>query len=338
MRLSALAVLLSLFSGPALAQSPAPFTISETGRSFGNLAQAVDAIGDADGTILIAPGRYADCAVQTAGRVAFVAREPGTVTFDGGICEGKATLVLRGRAAHVEGLRFTRQNVPDGNGAGIRLERSNLSVVRSHFVDAQSGILSGDDPAATITIDRSTFSGLGKHPNGHGAHGIYIGQYGALKITASRFERGTGGHYVKSRAPRIEVLDSSFDDSHGRETNYLIDLPNGATGRIAGNSFVNGLGKENHTAMITIAPEGRINSSQGLIIEGNRAWTVPGYPWTTAFIGNWSGDEIIERGNVLAPRLTKVQRLSAHSPAQLIRSALALIRNRTQAWLTSHDA
>ncbi|MET1755130.1 right-handed parallel beta-helix repeat-containing protein [Novosphingobium sp. RD2P27] len=334
MRSSVLAVLLSLTSGVALAQSGRPFTVSETGQSFGSLPEAVQAIGEGDGTVLIAPGRYTDCAVQTAGRVAFVARDPGTVVFDGGICEGKATLVLRGRGAHVEGLRFTHQNVADGNGAGIRLERSNLTVVRSQFVDAQSGILSGDDPSAMIIVDRSTFSGLGKHPNGHGAHGIYIGQYGALKITGSRFERGTGGHYVKSRAPRIEVLDSSFDDSHGRDTNYLVDLPNGATGRIAGNSFVNGRGKENYTAMITVAPEGRINSSQGLTIEGNRAWLVPGYPWTTAFVGNWSGDAIVERNNVVASGITKVKRLSASAPEQLVRRALAGMKLRAQHWLT----
>lgn len=333
MRLPALALLLTSAAGPALAQTAAPFTVSETGRGFGSLAEAVNAIGDSDGTILIAPGRYADCAVQSAGRVAFVARQPGTAIFDGGICEGKATLVLRGRGAHVEGLRFTHQNVGDGNGAGIRLEKSDLAVVRSHFVDAQSGILSADDPAATITVDRSTFSGLGKHPNGHGAHGIYIGLYKALKITNSRFERGTGGHYVKCRAPRIEVLDSSFDDSHGRDTNYMIDLSNGATGRIAGNSFVNGLGKENYTAMISVAPEGRQHDSSGLTIEGNRAWLAPGYPWTTAFIGNWSGDAVVERDNVVATGITRVKRISAAAPERLIRTALSFIRDKAKALL-----
>jgi hypothetical protein len=69
----------------------------------------------------------------------------------------------------------------------------------------------------------------------------------------TRFERGTGGHYVKSRAPRVDITDSSFDDSMGRDTNYMIDLSNGAAGRIAGNTFVQGTGKENYSTLIAVA-------------------------------------------------------------------------------------
>jgi len=327
------ATLLILAASPAAAQSGPPFVVKETGRGYGTLADAVAAIGEGQGTIVIAPGRYGDCAVQQAGRVAFVAQVPGTVTFDGGVCEGKATLVLRGRGARVDGVRFTHTSVPDGNGAGIRLEQSDLAVSRTEFVDAQGGILSADDPSASITVDRSTFSGLGKDPTGHGAHSIYIGKYGSLTVTNSRFERGTGGHYLKCRAPRITVLDSSFDDSHGRDTNYMIDLSNGGTGRIAGNAFVNGVGKENYSVMIAVAAEGRVNSSEGLTIEGNRAWLAPGFPWTTAFVGNWSGDTLIERDNTLGKGVTAMKRLSSAAPVSLIRHALASLRNKAIAWL-----
>ena len=48
--------------------------------------------------------------------------------FDGGACEGKATLVLRGRSARVDGLVFTHVRVADGNGAGIRIEQGDLEV------------------------------------------------------------------------------------------------------------------------------------------------------------------------------------------------------------------
>jgi hypothetical protein len=136
--------------------------------------------------------------------------------------------VLRGRSARVEGLVFTHVRVADGNGAGIRIEQGDLVVAYARFADGQCGILSANDPSGTIRIDRSTFSGLGKHPDGDGAHSLYIGNYGSLAVTRTRFERGTGGHYLKSRAAGIEVTGSSFDDSAGRTTNYMIDLPNGA--------------------------------------------------------------------------------------------------------------
>ncbi|MEA3008648.1 MAG: hypothetical protein QOJ91_340 [Sphingomonadales bacterium] len=296
----ALAAMTAFAAWPLRAQPAGLFTVAETGASFGTLQEAVNAIGRGGGTIRIAPGVYGECAVQEAGRVAYVAERRGESIFDGGACEGKATLVLKGRAARVDGLVFTRVRVPDGNGAGIRLQDGDLDVSWTLFSDGQSGILSHNGPPGAIRIDHSTFSGLGE---GDGVHSIYIGHYGSLSVTNCRFERGRGGHYVKSRAPRIEVLNSSFDDSQGRRTNYMIDLSNGAVGRIAGNVFVHGTGKENYTTMITVAPEGAENPSAGLVIEDNDASVAPGFRWTTAFVGDWSGERLTIRGNRLDPKI-----------------------------------
>ena len=306
--LLALAVVAAAVTWPLRAQSPAPFTVAETGEAFGSLQEAVEAIGSGSGTIRIAPGRYGECAVQEAGRVAFVAEQGGTAVFDGGACEDKATLVLRGKSARVEGLVFTRVRVADGNGAGIRLEDGDLAVSHTLFSDGQCGILTVNGVSGSISIDRSTFSALGKHPDGDGAHSLYVGDYGRLSVTNSRFERGTGGHYLKSRAARIEVLNNSFDDSLGRRTNYLIDLSNGAAGRIAGNVFVNGTGKENYGTMIAVAPEGAENSSAGLVIEDNDASVAPGFRWTTAFVGDWSGERLVLRNNRVGERIELFQR------------------------------
>ena len=295
-------------AGPLQARDSSPFLVAETGRYFSSLQQAVSAIGSGRGTIRIAPGRYRDCAVQEAGQIAFVAEERGSAVFDGGACEDKATLVLRGRAANVDGLVFVNVRVPDGNGAGIRLQQGDLEVAYTRFADGQCGILSHNDPDSSIRIDHSTFSGLGKDPDGNGAHSLYIGDYGRLSVTNSRFERGTGGHYLKSRSGRIEVLNSSFDDSQGRRTNYLIDLSNGAVGRIAGNTFVNGNGKENYTTMVTVAPEGEGNGSAGLVIEDNDVSVAPGFRWRTAFVGDWSGERLVVRNNRVAPGISLLER------------------------------
>lgn len=308
MRRLMLSIALVGLAAPAHSQGGGPFTLVETGQSFAHLDQAVAAVGSGRGTIRIAPGRYRDCAVQDSGQISFVAQTPGTAIFDSAVCEDKAALVLRGIGARVEGLVFTNIRVPDGNGAGIRLEKGNLSVSNAMFVDNQCGILSANDPTSTITIDRSTFAGLGKDPTGNGAHALYIGAYGALKVTRSRFERGTGGHYVKSRAPRVEIVDNSFDDSQGRNTNYMIDLSFGATGRIAGNSFVQGPNKDNYGTLITVAPEGAENRSAGLVIERNRAWLAPGFDHTTTFVGNWTGDAVVIRDNDLAKGISESAR------------------------------
>jgi hypothetical protein len=302
-RLALILILALAAAGPAAAQGSAPFTVAESGQGFESLQDAVNAIGGGSGTIVIAPGTYTDCAVQEQGRIAFVAQERGSAVFDGAICEDKATLVLRGRSARVEGLSFLHTRVPDGNGAGIRIEQGDLAVSWTLFQDGQCGILSASDPKATISIDHSTFSGLGKHPDGDGAHSLYIGDYGALKVTNSRFERGTGGHYLKSRAPRVEIVNNSFDDSHGRNTNYMIDLSNGASGRIEGNVFVQGSDKDNYSTLIAVAPEGAENSSKGLVIADNDASVAAAFRKTTTFVGDWSGERVTIRENRVGERV-----------------------------------
>ena len=297
-----------LAATPLLAQAGgAPFTVRETGQGFGSLQQAVDAIGGSRGTILVAPGTYGDCAVQNAGEVTFAAAEPGRSVFDGGTCEGKATLVLRGRSATIDGLIFQNIRVPDANGAGIRIEKGDLTVRESLFRNSESGILSADDPSSRIRVERSTFSGLGRCDRGLScAHSIYIGDYGALSVHRSRFERGRGGHYVKSRSANIEVTDSSFDDTGGSTTNYMIDLPAGATGTIARNTFVQGTGKENYSAMIVVAAEGQKYSADGLSVTANVASLAPGAK-PTSFVADVSGDDVAVDGNRLGPSIKRFE-------------------------------
>ncbi len=295
-------------TAPAIAQQSGPYTVAATGRSYDRLQDAVNAIGAADGAIRIAPGRHSDCAVQQQGRVVFIAAQPGTAIFDGGACEGKATLVLRGTAAHVEGLIFQNIRVADRNGAGIRLEKGDLSVKQSWFRDSEQGILSGNDSAGEITVEKSTFTRLGGCPDGMCSHSIYIGDYGSLTVNRCRFEAGTGGHYVKSRAARISVTQSSFDDSAGRETNYMIDLPGGAGGAITGNVFVQGRNKENYSAFITVAPEGKTHPSNGLQIADNDARIVPGVTRETFFVADWAGDPIAIGNNTLGAGVARYQR------------------------------
>ena len=311
---------LLLLSGLALAIIPLgalfaqagpqrPYTVAETGQAYGSLQQAVDVIGESSGTIRIASGRWRDCAVQTKGSVAYVAEVPGQAALDSGVCEGKAALVLRGRSARVEGLVFANMRVPEFNGAGIRLEHGDLAVSQSWFIDSNEGILTAEDPAGSILIEKSTFTRLGTCEGAGGcAHSLYIGNYGTLTVRRCRFEQGRGGHYVKSRAGRIEITHSSFDDSRGKATNYMIDLPGGATGTIAENWFVQGQDKENYSAFIAVAAEGKANSSNGLTIAANDARLAPKVDRNTVFVADWSGDRLALGENRLGLGLKAYER------------------------------
>jgi hypothetical protein len=302
-----LALLALAFATPAPAQTAeAPFAVPEQNAAFATLQEAVDSIGGGTGNILIAPGRYRQCAVQEAGRIAYRALEPGTVILDGKACDGKAALVLGGRSAIVEGLVFQNVRVADRNGAGIRLQQGDLTVRDAIFRDSESGILAGNDEGASILVERSTFSGLGLCADDC-AHSIYIGRYGALAVRKSRFERGRGGHYVKSRSPQIEISDSSFDDSGGAKTNYMIDLPEGATGSIVRNAFVQGRAKENYSALIVVAAEEVVNSAAGLIVEGNEASLAPAAR-ATAFVVDFTGDRLRLGSNRLGTGISRFER------------------------------
>lgn len=310
LRLAIVPAALFLAALPVRAQQQtAPYTVVESGRSFTRLQDAVNSIGGGTATIRFAPMRFADCAVQEQGDITYVAAIPGQSVLDGVACEGKAALVLRGVAARVEGLVFADIHVPDRNGAGIRVEHGNLSVSQSWFRDSEQGILTGDDAAGTIAIDKSTFTRLGTCEGAGGcAHSIYVGGYGALTVTRSRFEAGRGGHYVKTRSRRITVQNSSFDDSHGQATNYMIDLPAGSTGVISGNWFVQGRDKENYSAFIAVAAEGKVNSSNGLTVEGNEARFAPGIERESTFVADWSGDRLALGANNLGPGLKRFDR------------------------------
>lgn len=286
--------------GAAQPQVQRPFVVVETGADYGRLQDAVDAIGEGQGTIRIADGTYRQCAVQRGGQVRFQAARPGGAVFDGVACDGKATLVLRGRGATVTGLVFQNIAVPDANGAGIRLESGDLVVRETLFRDSEQGILSGDVPGVTLTVEQSTFSGLGRCDRGLScAHSLYTGKLARLVVTRTRFERGRGGHYLKTRTGDVAIVDNSFDDTAGKGTNYHIDLSAGATGRITDNLFVQGGDKENRSALITVAPEARDNRSAGLVITGNRAMLAPGVRAGTTFVADWSGEDVRPGANRL---------------------------------------
>ena len=292
----------ALIPSPALAEKPpTPFAVQETGKAYRSLGDAVRAIGGRDGTVVIAPGSYRDCAIVEGGRITIRAATRGAVILDGGICEDKAALVLRGREHMIDGIVFQNMAVHDRNGAGIRLEQGDLTVTDAFFRRSQEGILTGDDPRGTIRIDRSTFASLGRCDGWAAcAHSIYVGHYGRVIVTNTRFERGNGGHYFKSRAAVNEVTGNSFDDAGGHETNYAIDLCAGSTGVIANNVFVQGPNKENHSGIIVVGAEEHSWPSAGLRIENNSATLAPGADGTY-FLVDWTHEPLAVGRNTLGP-------------------------------------
>jgi hypothetical protein len=81
-----------------------------------------------------------------------------------------------------------------------------------------------------------------------------------------------------------------------------------ASDTLVRNTFVQGANKENYSAFISVAPEGRDHSSAGLTVTDNQADIVPGVNRRTAFVADASGEAIEIANNRLAAQITRLER------------------------------
>ena len=156
---------------------------------------------------------------------------------------GKAIWVIQGNNTIVEHIEFSECQVPDHNGAGIRLEGLDLTVRHCHFHNNENGILCGEYHPSTVRIEHSEF---GHHGYGDGySHNLYIGNIDSLIFRFNYSHHADVGHELKSRA-WVNVIEynrisNEADGTASRE----IDLPNGGQAYLIGNVIQQGLQSEN---------------------------------------------------------------------------------------------
>jgi len=240
--------------------------------TYTTLAQAVGAAQPGD-TINIQAATYYD-------QVAFIAKPltlvgiNGTPVFLGTTALSNAKgFIVADASLTVNNLQFQGAFTPLGyNGAGIRYEAGDLTVINSRFVNNQDGILATPLTAGTgtLTVQNSTFIGNGV-ASGTGAgfaHGIYANNLAAVTVTASTFEGTQVGHDIKSRAVSTTITNNYLDDGVTGTTSYAIDLPNGGNAVIAGNTIVQGPNTQN-LIMIAYGAEGLTNPLNRALITQN---------------------------------------------------------------------
>jgi hypothetical protein len=233
-------------------------------------------------TIEIAPGTYFDCAVLSASRLTVIGKGPGVVLTDK-TCEGKAIFVTRGNEITIENITFARARVPDQNGAGIRVEGRDLTVVNCRFIDNEDGILAGDATGSRVVIRDSEFLDNGKCAS-ECAHGIYVGHIALLHIENSRFSRTKEGHHVKSRALRTELVNDTITDGPEGTASYLVDISNGGSLAMENNVLEKGPMSSNWSAAIVIGAEGVTQPTAELLVKNNRFTNDNEHP--TIFVRN----------------------------------------------------
>jgi len=235
---------------------------------YTRIAAAVAAARDGD-TILVGPGTYAgDVLVirQQALTIRGVGERP-VVTAAGREAEGKALWVVRGGDIRIENIAFTGARVPDGNGAGIRLERGRLSLHRARFTDNQMGLLTANDPSITLSITDSEFADAPRTP-GPLHHLLYVGRIGRLELSGSRFSNGWRGHLLKSRAKVHRIQYNLLVDGPQGEAAYEIDLPNGGDALLVGNVVGQATGTHN-PVVVAFGAEGAAWPESRLLMAHN---------------------------------------------------------------------
>lgn len=183
----------------------------------------------------------------------------------GANAEGKAIWVIKGNNVTVENIEFSGAEVPDGNGAGIRIEGAGLILRNCFFHDNQNGILGGNKDGEVL-VEYSEFARNGA---GDGqTHNIYISQAKRFILRYSYSHLARVGHNVKSRAQRNDILYNRIMDEVLGNASYAIDLPNGGLSFIIGNEIQQGPNAENAT-IVSYGAEGLTNPKNELYFVNN---------------------------------------------------------------------
>jgi hypothetical protein len=274
------------------------------GQAYTAPSQVAAKVADGD-RVEIAPGIYYDCAIWRASDLTIEGTGPGVVLTDK-TCAGKAIMVIDGDNATVRNLTLQRARVPDRNGAGIREEGRDLTVDGVTFIDNEDGILANPSPQSTIVVRDSDFERNGLDScQTWCAHGIYVSVAKLLQVEHSRFSETRQGHSIKSRARHTEVIGCDIEDGPDGTSSYLIDVPNGGSLLVRGNTLEKGPKTANRHTAIAIGEEGVHYPTAQILIENNTFRNDGSY--LTALLWNVTATPAILRRNTLSGPITPLE-------------------------------
>lgn len=212
----------------------------------------------------------------------------GTVFRSAETTEKGILVPLAGVDLTVENIVFSGAKSWDRNGAGIRHEGRNLTVVNCKFVGNEDGILATGNPEGAIAIDKSSFidSGFGDGQS----HGIYVSSGGRLEISSSRFVGTRIGHHIKSLADVTIVRGTVMDDAYGRSS-YAIDASRGGDVTIENNKFIQAADGENYSIVNYDLTRG--GAATRLVASGNE------------IVNYYDGGAFLRNDTRLAPTLSE---------------------------------
>ncbi len=188
----------------------------------------------------------------------------------GHISGHKAIWVISGNDTLIRNIEFSGAMVSndDGaNGAAIRMQGMNLTILNCYFHDNQDGILESNIAGSNIVIRFSEFAHNGVSDpsldSGYGqTHNLYIGHCASLKFDFNYSHDANVGHLLKSRAAVNYIRYNRLTGENGTNS-YEIDLPNGGTSYVIGNLVEKGPNSQNDGTSLAYMEEGANPSNPG---------------------------------------------------------------------------
>ncbi|GAA0530938.1 hypothetical protein FHS83_002615 [Rhizomicrobium palustre] len=267
------------------------------GQKYKTIQAAIDAATQGD-VIAISPGSYTGARVYKSSLTLY--GTAGGVTISGGLVQSKGLIVVSSSNTTIKNITFSGAKGGDGNGAGIRMQGTNLTVLNSVFKNNQNGILADPNGGSTLTVKNSSFIHNGACVSSKGcAHGIYAGHIKLLDVENNTFTDTQSGHAIKSRAIATRVIGNTIKDGPTGTSSYLIDVPNGGAVTITGNKLEKGAKSSNAMTAIALGEEGNTNPAGVMLIANNSFQN--DHPKTQSFVWNSTGNKALQvAGNVLS--------------------------------------
>ncbi|HEY0047611.1 MAG TPA: T9SS type A sorting domain-containing protein [Flavobacterium sp.] len=218
-------------------------------------------------TIYIDGGIYANDATKwTKKNLKFIGLGTGNnrtiLKYTGNIPNGKGIFVFENNGIsdnpYIENIVFDGAQVSDAdgaNGAGIRFQANNITIVNCKFVNCQNGILEGNNNVTTSNtiIEDSEFQNNGYQEQNNSSHSgyehhIYIGaSTDTLIVKNCYFHHPRGqANSIKTRAQRSYILYNFIDEGDSGYGSWEINIAQGGLNVIIGNVIIQGTSGANH--------------------------------------------------------------------------------------------
>jgi hypothetical protein len=281
---------------------------------------AIAAASEGD-VILIDPALYLNdsCAWRTNGLVIIGILGPNGqrphiddsgMTGENGqphLAQYKGIFVPSGTDTVIANMEFSNASIPNdygANGAGIRQDGVNLTVLNCYFHDNQNGILESNVAGSNIVIKFSEFNRNGVSDpaltEGYGqTHNVYVGHAGSLYFAFNYSHDANVGHLLKSRAAMNYVLYNRLTGENGTNS-FELDLPNGGTSYVIGNLIEKGPNSQNKSISMAYMEEGpnSLNPGTDLYVVNNDFVNQNPNALTFVYIGSTDTTPALVQNNI----------------------------------------